>query len=246
MQTDLVLVGTCGWQFRHWSGLFYPQGMDDGQWLNHYATEFGCVEIQQSFYDLPEHFQLQRWRQQVPADFEFSVFAPRVITHTKKLKNAHAETQKLFTRLDGLGDQVGPVVFQLPSKWRCNMRRLIAFVDGLPLNFRYVFEMEHPSWHAPEVNELLKSNNIARCLDDDDIRVLRLKTTADFVYVRLRGSRADRSGQYHANSLRAWVNRTLTWLNAGKKVYITFVDDQRTNSIRNARRLQNFIAEGLS
>jgi uncharacterized protein YecE (DUF72 family) len=107
-------IGTSGWSYDHWTGPFYPDGLAAGDRLAHYAGRFSTVEINNSFYHLPEAGVVDQWRDTVPADFVFSAKASRYITHMKKLKDPHETVPPFLQRIDRLGDRLGPVLFQLP------------------------------------------------------------------------------------------------------------------------------------
>ena len=126
-----IRVGTSGWSYAHW-GLFSPAGLADSAMLGHYAQHFGTVEINSSFYRLPQEAALERWADTVPAGFVFSVKASRYITHMKKLRDPAATLAPFLERIGRLGHRLGPVLFQLPPRWRCDLDRLRSFLEALP------------------------------------------------------------------------------------------------------------------
>jgi hypothetical protein len=133
-------IGTSGWSYDHWTGPFYPEGLPADRRLAHYATRLDCAEINNTFYSLPSVQTLAQWRDCVPEDFRFAVKASRYITHMKKLKDPDTGLGKFLPRIEGLGDRLGPILFQLPPKWRFDADRLAAFLDALPDGHRYALE----------------------------------------------------------------------------------------------------------
>lgn len=238
-----IFVGTSGWQYKHWRGPFYPDDLAQDEWLVHYAQAFSCVEINNSFYGLPERHLLRSWLERTPPEFRFTLMAPRTITHYKKLKNCENQVSTLFTRLDGLGDRLGPVLFQLPPRWRCNARRLRSFLDTLPEHFRYAFEFRDTTWHCDEVFELLGEYRAAFCVFDINGVTTPLASTADFVYVRLHGPAGTHTGNYHPQTLRGWAGRARGWLRKQKNVYLFFDNDERAYAARNAQRIRRYLMD---
>jgi len=232
-----IQIGTSGWQYRHWKKLFYPEKLPRAEWLLHYTSVFSSVEVNSSFYKLPEAADIHHWCDSTPSRFRFSVKAPKSITHFKKLKNCESLLQTLLGRLDAFGDRLGPVLFQLPPNWRCNARRLAEFLDTLPREKHFAFEFRDPSWHCEAVYDLLAAHDAAFCIFDLDGVTTPLVTPGRFVYVRLHGPRSSYTGNYRAQTLRTWSGRALGWQRAKKDVYVYFDNDARAYSARNARRM---------
>jgi len=141
-----IHIGTSGWSYDHWVGPFYPDGLSGDEFLGHYAKSFRTVEINNSFYHMPEKKTLRRWARTVPDNFMFSLKASRYITHMKRLKDPRKPVSKFLKTAEALGDKLGPVLFQLPPKWRVNRERLESFLESLPGGHRYAFELRDPSW----------------------------------------------------------------------------------------------------
>lgn len=157
-------IGTSGWHYDHWKGPFYPSSLREEAFLQYYAGSFGTAEVNNSFYRLPERKTLLRWRSAVPEDLVFSVKASRYLTHMKKLNDAKEPLERLFGRVDALGDKLGPMRFQLPPKWRSNPERLEGFLEALPKGQRYAFEFRERSWFDEKNYELLRSHGSSFCV----------------------------------------------------------------------------------
>lgn len=144
----LLQIGTSGWVYKHWMGLFYPPQLASVQQLPFYAQHFSTVEVNFSFYRLPERSVFETWRTQTPEGFLFAVKASRYLTHMKKLKDAEEPLERLMERVSGLQEKLGPILFQFPHTWPINIERLQSFLELLASypKQRYTFEFRHSSW----------------------------------------------------------------------------------------------------
>ncbi|HEY9854310.1 MAG TPA: DUF72 domain-containing protein, partial [Stenomitos sp.] len=159
-----IRIGTSGWHYAHWHGTFYPAELPTSAWLDYYCRCFDTVEINNSFYRLPSETTLAAWRDAVPAGFSFAAKASRYLTHMKKLKDPESALHTFLPRLEALGPTLGPILFQLPPRWRLNLERFAAFLAVLPRTHRYAFEFRDPSWHVSEVYALLRRHGMAYCV----------------------------------------------------------------------------------
>lgn len=237
-----VYVGTSGWSYDHWKGRFYPKTVSTEELLACYARSFSTVEINNSFYRLPTREALETWASRVPADFVFSVKASRYITHMKKLRDPASSAARFLGRVKHLGDRLGPILFQLPPRWRFNEARLAAFLEALPAGRRYAFELRDPSWLNESAYRLLKSHNAACCIYELAGFQSPERLTADFVYVRLHGPGAAYEGSYDSATLDRWAEKIRTWSRAGLAVYCYFDNDERAYAPRNALELGGLLS----
>ena len=192
-------VGTSGFSYKEWKGPFYPETLKDSEMLSYYAGRLSCVEINNTFYRMPKREVIRAWADQVPDDFRFVIKASRRITHFKRFKEADEQVGYLFACVAELGDKLGAVLFQLPPNMRVDMARLTAFVELLPHGFPVALEFRHESWFTDEVYACLRAKNIAICHADDDASDLPMVATADWGYLRLRGS------NYDTPALKQWI-----------------------------------------
>jgi uncharacterized protein YecE (DUF72 family) len=239
--SSLIQIGTSGSHYKHWKGPFYPKNMKPQDFLSYYAKRFGTSEINNSFYKLPEDKILISWRDIVPTEFCFAVKAGRFITHMKKLKDPEESTDRFLNRIELLKDKLGPVLFQLPPKWKCNLERLEAFLGTLPPNRQYSIEFRDLSWLIDEVYELLQRYNIALCIYDMDQWVSPKVITADFIYVRLHGPEAKYEGAYDVHTLSGWARAFSSWAAQGKQVYCYFDNDEQGFAALDALRLKEML-----
>jgi uncharacterized protein YecE (DUF72 family) len=212
--------------------------MDQSEWLRYYATIFDTVEINNSFYRLPEAATFRGWRRQVPADFLFSVKGSRFLTHMKRLREPEEPIARLFSRVKALGPTLGPVLFQLPSNFHCNAARLREFLDKLPKRQRHVMEFRHPSWYVPEIFAMLDKRGIALCLHDKRGSEIREPRVGPFVYVRFHGTSGHYAGSYGAKALNRWADELKKELAAGRDVIAYFNNDPDATATRNALALR--------
>ncbi len=164
MRRGRFFVGTSGWSYNHWRGLFYPADMPPDRWFAHYAHYFSSVEINYTFYRLPAEKTFTRWREQEPEDFVYALKAPRTITHLRKLRQAEEALDRFLERARLLGSKLGPILYQLPPNWRCNVERLGEFLGLLPGDLQHVIEFRDQSWHCDEVFKLLREKGVGFCI----------------------------------------------------------------------------------
>jgi uncharacterized protein YecE (DUF72 family) len=237
-EPGLIHVGTSGWHYKHWQGPFYPDDIPKSDFLDYYADRFHTVEINNSFYRLPEEETLIRWRNTVPSKFVFAVKASRYITHMKKLKDPQEPVSNFLGRIDELGDRLGPILFQLPPNWKLNPQRLQAFLQVLPTDFRYAFEFRDPSWFHGSVYDALGEHGTSFCIYDFDGRLSPREVTAEFIYIRLHGPSGPYQGQYETTVLEEWASHFSVWAGEGKEIYCYFDNDEAGYAVQDALRLK--------
>ncbi len=233
-----IHVGTSGWHYEHWEGPFYPQGLPSSDWLAYYRDDLSTVEINNTFYQLPDEETLRTWRDAVPERFVFAVKASRYITHMKKLKDPREPVDTFFSRIQLLGEHLGPILFQLPPNWHFNGPRLDAFLRALPADQRVAFELRDPDWLNQEAYEILADHGAAFCIYDFQGRQSPRHVTADFVYVRLHGPYGAYRGKYDTGTLAGWAGAFTAWRSEGKDVYCYFDNDEAGYAVQNALELQ--------
>ncbi len=236
-----IRIGTSGWHYPHWKGNFYPDDLAEEQWLDYYRRHFFTAEINNSFYRLPEAKTLKHWQATVPEDFVFAVKASRYITHMKKLKDPRRPLSGFLQRVGKPGGRLGPALFQLPPRWRCNPERLESFLGLLPEDGRFTFEFRDPSWFDARIYNLLNEAGAAFCIYQLAGRISPKEVTADFVYVRLHGPGEAYQGSYSAGELSGWAGAFSAWAGSGKDVYCYFDNDDSGHAPRDALRLKEML-----
>lgn len=197
-----VLVGTSGFSYKEWIGSFYPEKTKAADMLAYYAGQLPCVELNNTFYRMPNAALVRGWGERVPDDFRFVLKAPRSITHIRKLSDCAEPLARFLEVAELLGPKLGPLLFQLPPQFRKDLPRLQAFLTLLPSERQAAFEFRHPSWADADVHAALRAAKVALCPSDvDDAPPPELVPTAPFAYLRLRRS------DYSDDELRAWAAR---------------------------------------
>jgi uncharacterized protein YecE (DUF72 family) len=231
-------IGTSGWHYKQWLGDFYPARFPAAQMLQWYAQEFDTVEINNTFYRLPQDKTFQQWRHRVPPGFLFAVKASRFITHIKRLKDPEDSIRLLFERAAPLGRLLGPILFQLPPKWKADLDRLEGLLSVLPKQHRYAFEFRDESWAKDSVYAVLRRYNAALCINDWHQEGWPMELTADFTYIRFHGTGGRYSGNYPDLVLQDWAQRIRGWQKRLTSVFAYFNNDVEGHAIRNARSLR--------
>jgi uncharacterized protein YecE (DUF72 family) len=255
-------IGCSGWQYQHWRGDFYPAGLPASRWFGRYAEDFDTVEINNSFYRLPEPSTFAAWRDQAPDTFLYAVKASRYLTHMKKLKDPADPLARFFDNARYLGPRLGPVLYQLPPRWPLNLPRLETFLaaladvpkgsggdrrtalqdEGSPASYRHVMEFRDPSWYDERVLDMLRAHDVALCLHDMPGSATERMIVGPFVYVRFHGP-SRYGGRYDEARLDEWA----AWLHArvedGLDVFAYFNNDIGGHAPRDARRLKEKLTE---
>jgi uncharacterized protein YecE (DUF72 family) len=183
-----IYAGTSGWAYASWKPEFYPAKLSAARFLSHYAGRLNSVEVNYTFRQIASEALLQRWSEATPADFRFAVKAHQRITHITRLRDVTGTTAEFLASLEPLrkAKKLGPVLFQLPPNFKCDVARLREFLAGLPSWVRAAFEFRHESWFSEEVYATLRKGGAALCLAESDELETPEVVTADFHYLRLR------------------------------------------------------------
>jgi len=191
LDLEKLRVGCSGWSYKDWQGVFYPKGLATKDYLSYYSKVFDCVEIDSSFYRIPNQFMVTQWRNNTPDGFLFSPKLPKKITHDNKLKNSESTLVYFYSVLSKLKDKLGPIAIQLPPSIKLSRHEatMKEFISQLSPEFKHAIEFRHKSWFTAEVYSLLKKNNIAMVWSLNQYVETPPEVTADFVYLRMVGDR---------------------------------------------------------
>ncbi|MDO8682656.1 MAG: DUF72 domain-containing protein [Armatimonadota bacterium] len=232
-----LYIGTSGWNYKHWIGILYPKSSPSSQWLSIYSNRFDTVEVNNSFYRLPERSVFESWARSSPDNFIFAVKASRFLTHMKKLKDPEEPLNRMVDHAEGLGKKLGPILYQLPPWWKVNADRLRAFLAILPKNLRHVFEFRDASWQTDSVFDLLREYGAGYCIMSAPDLPLHLISTAGFVYIRMHSGGAETEGCYTDDALRWWADRVADFM-IDNDVYVYFNNDYKGYAVQNAETLK--------
>jgi uncharacterized protein YecE (DUF72 family) len=239
-----IHIGTSGWHYEHWKGHFYPENLSSSDVLDYYLQYFHTVEINNTFYQLPNEQTFVNWFNKVPDDFIFAVKASRYITHMKKLKEAERTLAPLLERVKILGKKMGPILFQLPPRWNFNLDRLNAFLQALPSGHRYAIEFRDSRWLTDKTYEALAEHQVAFCIYDFNGLLSPREVTADLIYLRLHGPDGPYKGCYDTHFLAGWAGAFATWTAQGREIFCYFDNDEAGYAVKNALQLQQMITRG--
>ncbi len=235
-----VQIGTSGWVYRGWKGVFYPEDLPTSNWLSFYAKNFKTVEVNSTFYRQMGLSTAASWSKKVPTDFVFAVKANRFITHIKRLLNCQDPLKRLFEQNQGFGKNLGPVLFQLPPSWKANGERLDSFLTELrsiDKKLTVVFEFRNENCFVDEIFKILAKYNAGVVINDSPHFPQTSEITASFTYVRFHGPSALYSSEYSNLELEIWAKKIKNWLKLGISVYAYFNNDVGGFAVKNAKTL---------
>ncbi|MCU1386065.1 MAG: hypothetical protein JWL71_4762 [Acidobacteria bacterium] len=238
-------VGCSGWQYKHWRANFYPDGLPQSRWFDYYASQFDTVEINNTFYRLPEKATFAAWETRAPDGFLYAVKASRYLTHMKKLKEPAEPLHRLFARAQPLGRTFGPVLYQLPPHWAVDIARLAGFLRRLPRRRRHAIEFRDPSWYTDEVYALLTRHGVALCLHDMAGSATGRITIGPFVYVRFHGPQKY-NGRYDDRVIDEWGRWIAAQMRDGRPAFAYFNNDIGGHAPRDAVRLRGAIVRAAA
>ncbi|MDI6602833.1 MAG: DUF72 domain-containing protein [Patescibacteria group bacterium] len=247
MPKGKLFIGTSGWIYSHWEGIFYPEDLPGKDKLKYFSKHFKTAEINYSFYHLPRPSTYQNWYSQTPEDFLFAVKASRFITHIKRLKGVREAWKTFLENALYLKEKLGPILFQFPPSFKAaeeNIKRLNQFLILLKtyrgqtsVNLRFACEFRHISWCDKKIYNLLKKYNVAWVIADSPSYPKAEVVTADFVYIRMHGSKVLFSSKYTKEELSPLAQKIKKWLKQNLNVYVYFNNDAMGYAIENAKTL---------
>jgi len=205
-------VGTSGFGYKEWRPSFYPAKLSEKEFLPYYASKFGAVEIDYTFYRLPNVATLEKWRDSTPSGFKFAIKASQRITHFERLQLPSDSFTYFTSILPKLADRLATELYQLPPYFKVNLPRFESFLANLPKDQQATFEFRNASWFVDDVYQLMRDNKIALCVNEGDDGCTPLELTAPFSYVRLRKS------AYTPAEREAWQARIREWVSGGADV----------------------------
>jgi uncharacterized protein YecE (DUF72 family) len=231
-----VRIGCSGWMYRDWRGVLYPEGLAQRRWLERYSEIFDTVEVNNTFYRLPNRDTVADWVERTPDRFSFAVKASRYLTHVKRLTDLGQGLERFFERIEPLGEsgKLAAVLWQLPGNFRRDDERLADALDRLP-DGRHAFEFRHESWFDPAVYERLTKGGVALVIGDTPERPFQAhELTTRWTYVRFHHGRRGRRGNYSERELGDWKRRIASW-RSRTEVLAYFNNDWEGFAVRNAR-----------
>jgi uncharacterized protein YecE (DUF72 family) len=233
-----LIVGTSGWQYRDWRGTVYPPKLPARKWLYHLARQLPTIELNSTFYRLPERSAFESWAAQVPDGFVFAVKASRYLTHVRRLREPEEPVARLLERADGLGPSCGPFLVQLPPDLRVDADALERTLTAFGPARRVAVEVRHPSWHTDDVRRVLERHQSACCWADRRGRLPPRWRTADWGYIRLHEGRSSPAPSYGRAALASMAAEAAARFGPDEDVYVYFNNDRGGAAVGNARQLR--------
>lgn len=239
-----LYCGTSGWNYNDWRGRFYPDHLPQSKWLEYYSQTFDTVELNNPFYRLPEKSTFEKWHDISPEGFIFAVKASRYLTHIKRLIDPEEPLERLLSHSAGLGEKLGPILYQFPPTWDMdqeNLNRLKHFLEILPKNMRHVFEFRSDTWQNEDIWRMLDDYGVAYCIMDSPGLPQHLITTGSFTYIRMHSGGEATQGNYTDGQLVAYAHHIECFLTRGD-VYIYFNNDYKGFAVQNALTLKSLLS----
>ncbi len=239
-----VFIGTSGYIYPHWEGVFYPLGWPKAKKLEYYCQHFDTVELNNTFYRLPGKKTFESWYKRTSKNFIFAVKVSRFITHIKKLKDCRESWEIFLKRALILKEKLGPLLFQLPPSWKKDAKRLEEFLklitknlEPKTSNLKFAFEFRNETWCCQEIYDLLKKYNCAWVVVDSPHWPKVFQVTADFVYVRMHGSKILFGSKYTKKELENLAEKIKEWQKQRLDVFVYFNNDAHGFAVQNAKEL---------
>ena len=240
---DSIAVGTSGWSYDHWDGVFYPDDVAHADRLGYYVTQFPAVEVNYSFYRLPSATTIVSWHDAAPDRFRYAVKGSRYITHVLRLTDAAEAVGHFMERVAGLKAFLGVALWQLPPNFEVDLDVLDAFLGILPRRVRHAVEFRHESWLTEETFDLLERHGAALvCVSSADMPAVR-RATADFAYARFHGLDTGYDYDYTEADLQPWAAFFTEQSRDGRDGYVFFNNDAHGNAPRDAKTLIGMLGE---
>lgn len=237
----MIYVGTSGWNYPHWKAVFYPEGLSQKAWLEHYVNFFNCVELNVTFYRLVKKKIFQNWRQKTPNDFYFVAKGSRFITHIKKIKGIKQPLDLFLGNASGLREKLALVLWQLPPSFKKDIKRLESFFKLLKkTKIRHCFEFRNDTWFDQEVYRIFKEYNFCLCIAHSSRFPCHRVVTADFLYLRFHGGESLYSSNYSDRELKDWASFGREFKNK-KDIFAFFNNDAQGFAVGNALRFRELL-----
>jgi uncharacterized protein YecE (DUF72 family) len=242
---ERIRIGCSGWNYKHWRERFYPKDLPVRSWFAFYAEHFDTVEINNSFYRLPTRETFAKWRDQAPAGFCYAVKANRFLTQAKKLKDCDEPLARMMAPMRQLGDRLGPILYQLPPRFRINLDRLESFLKLLPRDVVSVFEFRDKSWLTAETLVLLDRHGASFCAHDMPGLATERWAAGPIAYVRFHGGVGKYWGRYSDEALMSWTDWIVDQARSGRPAWCYFNNDIDGHAIHDAQTLKAMVAQAV-
>jgi uncharacterized protein YecE (DUF72 family) len=243
-RASFVRIGCSGWNYASWKDEFY-EGKPARLWLEHYARHFDTVEVNNTFYRLPNRDAVANWERTAPPGFTFTIKMSRYVTHIKRLTDLGTGLQRFYERIEPLlrSAKMGPILWQLPPTFKRDDERLRAALERFPEEQRHCIEFRHPTWFVDETYEALREHGVALVIGDrPEVKPFQAHVfTADWTFVRFHYGSRGRRGNYSEAELQEWAATFREWREQ-VGVFMYFNNDWEVFAVRNALRMKELLA----
>lgn len=234
-------IGTSGFYYAHWKGVFYPEDLPKTKYFDYYVKNFDTVELNSVFYYLPKAKTVEHWNEKITDDFLFSLKAYRGITHYKRLRDVKQDLYLYLHLLKPLKKKIGIILFQLPPSLKKDIELLSSFFHILPLSYHYAIEFRHKSWYEDDTYELLRHYNISFCIHDFEQKRTPIVETSNDIYIRFHGPTGRYTGSYSDEYLLGWAGKINEFVKRNRRVFCYFNNDFKGYAVLNANSLKKFL-----
>jgi uncharacterized protein YecE (DUF72 family) len=231
----MIWVGTSGYNYPEWKGSFYPSDLPAAKMLPYYAARFPTVEINYTFYRMPNEKLVDGWAAQTPSPYKLTLKAPRRITHDGRLKNVGAMVASFCQAAGSLGDKLGALLFQLPPNLKKDLAVFDAFLAELPPKAPAAFEFRNTSWLDEDVFSRLSARGLALCVADSEKLSTPVRVTTDYAYFRLRDE------GYTPDDVARWGDTIARATEGAREVFVYFKHEEQGKGPEFARLLMQHL-----
>ncbi|MCJ7713526.1 DUF72 domain-containing protein [Candidatus Bathyarchaeota archaeon] len=242
-----VHIGTMGWSYKFWKKSFYPNDLDSSKYLNYYSSQFDTVEVNNTFYRIPNEKTVLAWKEQTPPNFIFSLKFPRKITHFKMLTNSEEDTSVFLKRVSLLKEKLGPLLIQFPYNFtEEKLPKLQEFLKILPKKYSYAVEVRNKKLLNDKLFSILKEHNVALAWANHPFLPLVEEITANFLYIRWEGNRKTVNGTLgktevdKSESIKIWANKIATHMGS-RRIFGYFSKYFSGNPTKDIKEILNTI-----
>jgi uncharacterized protein YecE (DUF72 family) len=240
-------IGTSGWSYKHWKGLYYPAGLATAKWLSFYAQTFSTTEINASFYRLPSPETVMKWMKQVPRRFVFCPKMSRYLTHLKKLNEPEEPLERFFGLFEPMKKNMGPVLVQLPPVLKFNYETADHFYHLLATTYRdyeFVMEVRHNTWLQKDSLDLMTRYDVGFVISQSGEKFPYSEMiTAKNIYIRFHGPGQLYASSYSNEMLNAFAKKFRRWIKEGHTIWAYFNNDVNGYAVADAKKLMAIMAK---
>jgi len=249
--TAPCFIGTSGFSYADWKGIFYPPEIKPAGYLAYYATRFNCIEINSCFYRIPRQSTIEKWTDSVPGDFKFCPKLYQGITHYRRFKNCEELLENYFEAFSPMKSKLGPILIQLPKSFAFQYDVVKAFFELLEKDYseyQFAIETRHVSWYEEDALGLLSQYHIAHTISDAGAHHFptHFAVTSDDIYLRFHGREQLYATDYKDVDLKVYAVLIKDWMKEGKRIFAFFNNTMHGYAINNALTLRVMVGEGAS